>query len=223
MYREAVIFGSSWLPERSTAGYQQRSWQYNQHDVPDFWSDKTFTQDIMERYPLTILLTSCPPRYHLDGDRLDPHHGNLSLLRELWRTTPTLHVFNHPSAAGQASLYWSRAQQAYEDAWLGTELQDDHSSKEAFDKDVNLFMRKGKKAPLRLKLLTERDMFDAVRELFSFGDWKDLFIVLVFGFLGLFTHRIGRLRGAKMTKLVNASMQYDEEGEVIGPIQVVQI
>jgi hypothetical protein len=178
----------------------------------------------MDKYPVLILLTSYPPRYHLDGNRIDPHHGTFSLLRELWRTTPTLHVFNYVArAAGQTSLYWNRAQQAYEDAWLGAEWQDYHSREEASNKDVALVMRKGSEARLRLKLLPERDMFDTFWEVFSLGAWKDFFIVLIFGLLGLFSHRFGRMRGGKMTKLVNASMQYDDEGNVVGPIQIVQI
>ncbi|KAF2657146.1 hypothetical protein K491DRAFT_691349 [Lophiostoma macrostomum CBS 122681] len=224
MYRRAVIFGSPWTPTRRFPGVRQLSWQYSHHDSPTFWNDKTFTPEIMEKYPLSILLTSCPPRYHLDGDSIDPHHGNFSLLRELWRTTPTLHVFNNvPNAAGQTTLYWNRAQQAYEDAWYGTEWQDFYSREAALDKDIDQVVQEGSKARLRLKMLVEKDIRDTLRELFSLGAWKDLFLVLIFGLLGLFTHRIGKLRGEKKTQLVNASVRFDQEGEVEGTIQVVQV
>ncbi|MCJ1253565.1 hypothetical protein MMC24_001377 [Lignoscripta atroalba] len=71
------IYGSPWTRQHGNWAFQ-----YPAHG--DFWSRKL-------PLDVDILITHMPPRFHLDIDGL----GDESLLRELWRTRPALHVFGH--------------------------------------------------------------------------------------------------------------------------------
>ena len=57
-----------------------------------------------------VLITHTPPRYHLDINL-----GCLSLLKEIWRVKPRLHVFGHiHSGHGREAVFWDEGQRAYE-------------------------------------------------------------------------------------------------------------
>jgi hypothetical protein len=70
-----------------------------------------------------ILVTHTPPAYHLDLGL-----GCPSLLKEIWRVQPKLHVFGHVHCGrGMQPVYWDDCQRAYErlqrrEPWLVSKL-----------------------------------------------------------------------------------------------------
>lgn len=95
--RSIKIFGSPYSPKHGNWGFQYPRGL-------DVWSD------IVPR-DVDILVTHAPPRAHLDLG-----FGCEHLLRALWRTRPTLHVFGHVHEGyGQDWLHFDELQRAYED------------------------------------------------------------------------------------------------------------
>lgn len=83
------------------------SFQYQEDASP--WANR-IPQDT------DVLITHTPPKYHLDLNL-----GCASLLTEIWRVKPRLHIFGHiHSGHGKESLFWDDTQSAYEDAMAKT-------------------------------------------------------------------------------------------------------
>ena len=100
--RKLMIYGSPQIPE---CGGEEHAFQYRRQD--DAWSG-TLPKDV------DVLVTHTPPRWHLD---LPGGIGCDFLLKEVWRVKPELHVFGHVHAGhGNQTVYWDRAQEAYEKA-----------------------------------------------------------------------------------------------------------
>ncbi|KAL8706301.1 MAG: hypothetical protein Q9201_000620 [Fulgogasparrea decipioides] len=97
--RQINFYGAPQIPE---IGPQEFAFQYPRQQ--DTWSDTI--------PPSTdILITHTPPRHHLDLHGL----GCGSLLKEVWRVRPKVHVFGHVHAAyGRESAFWDEGQRAYE-------------------------------------------------------------------------------------------------------------
>lgn len=63
-----------------------------------------------------VLITHTPPRYHLDLNM-----GCASLLAEIWRVKPRLHVFGHiHSGHGREAVFWDEGQASYEQVKIKT-------------------------------------------------------------------------------------------------------
>lgn len=95
--RSLEIYGAPGIPEIGKG----HAFQYTPDSSP-------FTN----RVPMTtdILVTHTPPATHLDIGL-----GCPSLLREIWRVKPRLHVFGHVhSGHGREAVYWDRGQAAFE-------------------------------------------------------------------------------------------------------------
>ncbi|KAH8802806.1 Metallo-dependent phosphatase-like protein [Xylogone sp. PMI_703] len=96
--RKLNIFGSPYIPQ---CGGSDFAFQYNRGT--DHWKNH-IPRDT------DVLITHGPPRYHLDLGI-----GCASLLEEIWRVRPRLHVFGHVhSGHGQQSVFWDEGQRAYE-------------------------------------------------------------------------------------------------------------
>ncbi|EPS39095.1 hypothetical protein H072_7103 [Dactylellina haptotyla CBS 200.50] len=94
--RAVKIYGNPWTPKQGNSAFQ-----YPRHE--NFYENKI-------PLDVDILVTHGPPRHHLDN-----HAGCVSLLQEIWRVRPKLHVFGHIHAArGQTLLYYSSLQKYYE-------------------------------------------------------------------------------------------------------------
>lgn len=77
------------------------SFQYPRHLAP--WENR-IPRDT------DILITHSPPRHHLDINL-----GCRSLLDEIWKVKPRLHVFGHiHSGHGREAVFWDKGQEAYE-------------------------------------------------------------------------------------------------------------
>lgn len=75
--------------------------QYTEDEAP--WKDR-IPRDI------DVLITHTPPKYHLDVNL-----GCPSLLSEIWRVKPRLHIFGHVhSGHGRESIFWDEGQASYE-------------------------------------------------------------------------------------------------------------
>jgi hypothetical protein len=75
--------------------------QYKPEDAP--WNNR-IPKDT------DVLITHTPPKYHLDLNL-----GCASLLSEIWKVKPRLHVFGHiHSGHGRESIFWDDGQAAYE-------------------------------------------------------------------------------------------------------------
>ncbi|KAL2065720.1 hypothetical protein VTL71DRAFT_3390 [Oculimacula yallundae] len=96
--RKLNFYGAPRIPE---CGGSEMAFQYNRSQDP--WAN----QIPMET---DVLITHTPPRYHLDLNL-----GCASLLKEIWRVKPRLHVFGHiHSGHGRESVFWDEGQAAYE-------------------------------------------------------------------------------------------------------------
>ncbi|KAI9731102.1 MAG: hypothetical protein M1818_007959 [Claussenomyces sp. TS43310] len=96
--RTLNIYGAADIPQ---CGGSDFAFQYRR-DLPP-WTN---------RIPIStdVLITHTPPRYHLDLDL-----GCSSLLEEIWRVKPRLHVFGHVhSGHGRETVFWDPGQAAYE-------------------------------------------------------------------------------------------------------------
>ncbi|PHH55706.1 putative rhamnogalacturonate lyase C [Ceratocystis fimbriata CBS 114723] len=96
--RKLVVFGAPDLPY---LGGDNNAFQYHPPDAP--WAG-------LVPLETDILVTHTPPKSHLDLGL-----GCPSLLREVWRTRPRLHVFGHVHwGAGREAVFFDAAQQSYE-------------------------------------------------------------------------------------------------------------
>ncbi|KAK6504698.1 hypothetical protein TWF481_006637 [Arthrobotrys musiformis] len=94
--RAVKIYGNPSSPKHGTSTFQ-----YPRSD--DFWRNKA-------PEGVDILITHCPPRHHLDS-----HAGCASLIEEIWRVRPQLHVFGHiHSGRGTKVLEYDQFQRSYE-------------------------------------------------------------------------------------------------------------
>ena len=101
--RQLVVTGCPFIPR---CGGAEHAFQYERG--PD--GDQVWKEAI--RKDTDILVTHTPPQWHLD---LPKGMGCSSLLRELWRVKPKLHVFGHiHEGSGRSYAPWSPAQAAYE-------------------------------------------------------------------------------------------------------------
>ncbi|KXJ90169.1 Metallo-dependent phosphatase-like protein [Microdochium bolleyi] len=95
--RRLTIYGSPLSPRHG-------NWAFQYSRDQDIWA-KRVPDDT------DILVTHSPPRAHLDLGRL----GCESLLRELWRVHPALHIFGHVHAGyGEEAAFFDEVQSAYE-------------------------------------------------------------------------------------------------------------
>ena len=102
--RKFNIYGSPWTRKQGNWSFQYPS------TTTDFWTSKI---------PLEtdILITHMAPRFHLDVDGW----GDRSLLRELPRIRPLLHVFGHFHAGyGKEYVVFDAFERAYEAARVGS-------------------------------------------------------------------------------------------------------
>ncbi|RFU33680.1 hypothetical protein B7463_g2702, partial [Scytalidium lignicola] len=91
--RKLNVFGSPYIPQCGGSDFAGT----------DHWKDQ-IPRDT------DVLITHGPPRYHLDLGI-----GCTSLLEEIWRVRPRLHVFGHVhSGHGQQAVFWDEGQRAYE-------------------------------------------------------------------------------------------------------------
>jgi predicted phosphohydrolase len=96
--RKLNFYGAPDIPQ---CGGSSFAFQY-QRDTP------TWTNRIPRE--TDVLITHTPPRYHLDLNL-----GCSSLLQEIWRVRPRLHVFGHiHSGHGREAVFWDEGQLAYE-------------------------------------------------------------------------------------------------------------
>ncbi|KAL5615228.1 hypothetical protein BROUX41_005284 [Berkeleyomyces rouxiae] len=96
--RKLVVFGAPDLPY---LGGENNAFQYHPQDAP--WAGLVPPET-------DILVTHTPPKSHLDLGL-----GCPSLLREVWRTRPRLHVFGHVHwGAGREAVFYDAAQSSYE-------------------------------------------------------------------------------------------------------------
>ncbi|KAJ6260156.1 rhamnogalacturonate lyase [Drechslerella dactyloides] len=94
--RPVKVYGNPWTPK-------QGNWAFQYLRSEDFWKDK-IPADV------DILVTHGPPRHYLDN-----HAGCISLLQDIWRVRPKLHVFGHiHSARGYHVLDFTPIQKKYE-------------------------------------------------------------------------------------------------------------
>ncbi|KAK4204096.1 Metallo-dependent phosphatase-like protein [Triangularia verruculosa] len=102
--RKLNIYGSPWIPR---CGGNDFAFQYLREKAP--WEGKIPVET-------DVLVTHCPPKGHRDL-----HLGCPSLLSELWRVKPKVHVFGHVHhGAGVESLFFDECQAAYESLLLRT-------------------------------------------------------------------------------------------------------
>ena len=109
--RELKIYGA---PQTPTAKRDDHAFRYSEGS--DAWSD-TVPADV------DILVTHCPPKYHLD---LPAALGCNDLLKEVWRVQPPMHVFGHIHAGktefvgsltgGKQLARWDDSQRSLEHA-----------------------------------------------------------------------------------------------------------
>ena len=72
-------------------------------------ADKSFWKDKIPS-GVDVLITHTPPQHHLDLNK-----GCPSLLAEVWKAKPRLHVFGHVhSGHGQEPVYWDGGQASFE-------------------------------------------------------------------------------------------------------------
>ncbi|KAH8587598.1 Metallo-dependent phosphatase-like protein [Bisporella sp. PMI_857] len=96
--RKLNFYGSPGIPQ---IGGLEHAFQY-QANV-NFWSNRIPKET-------DVLITHTPPKHHLDLSM-----GCPSLLSEVWRVQPRLHVFGHVhSGHGKEAVYWDEGQLAYE-------------------------------------------------------------------------------------------------------------
>ena len=101
--RTLNIYGSPWTKK-------QGNWAFQYDSARNFWTS---------RIPIEtdIVVTHMPPRFHLDIDGW----GDESLLRELQRIRPLLHVFGHFHAGyGRDYVVFDAFERAYEAARIGS-------------------------------------------------------------------------------------------------------
>ncbi|KAI9652053.1 MAG: hypothetical protein M1831_007245 [Alyxoria varia] len=101
--RRLVVTGCPSIPR---CGGPEHAFQYERGlEGEQIWKDTI-------RIDTDILVTHTPPQWHLDLPR---GMGCSSLLQELWRVKPKLHVFGHVhEGSGKSNVWWSPAQEAYE-------------------------------------------------------------------------------------------------------------
>ncbi|KAF3180485.1 hypothetical protein TWF225_001501 [Orbilia oligospora] len=94
--RAVKIYGNPSSPKHGTSTFQYPRSEY-------FWKNKV-PEDV------DILVTHAPPRYHLDSNA-----GCASLIQEIWRVRPKLHIFGHiHSGRGTEVLAYDQFQRCYE-------------------------------------------------------------------------------------------------------------
>lgn len=98
--RQLTFYGAPQIPQ---CGPKEFAFQYRKDG--DAWSG-TIPKDT------DVLITHTPPRHHLD---LPQGLGCDSLLKEMWKVRPKVHVFGHVHAGyGSESVFWDEAQRAHE-------------------------------------------------------------------------------------------------------------
>ncbi|KAK8910948.1 hypothetical protein QC760_000021 [Botrytis cinerea] len=96
--RKLKVYGSPDIPQ---CGGSDFAFQYQRHLAP--WENR-IPKDT------DVLITHSPPRHHLDINL-----GCKSLLEEIWKVKPRLHVFGHiHSGHGREAVFWDKGQEAYE-------------------------------------------------------------------------------------------------------------
>ncbi|KAL3420140.1 rhamnogalacturonate lyase C 5 [Phlyctema vagabunda] len=96
--RKLNLYGAADIPE---CGGSDNAFQYARGLDP--WKNRIPKET-------DVLITHTPPQYHLDLSL-----GCASLLEEIWRVRPRLHVFGHVhSGHGRESVFWDKGQLAYE-------------------------------------------------------------------------------------------------------------
>ena len=178
--RELKIYGA---PHTPTAKRDDHAFRYI--EGTDAWSD-TVPADV------DVLVTHCPPKYHLD---LPATLGCDSLLGEVWRVQPTLHVFGHIHAgktefvgsltAGKEIARWDNSQRTLEHA------------------------------------LSRSDGF--FRGLLDPRSWLDVIRVCFYGISGVLWERLMGGDSPQPTIMVLGSLMYNNTGKLGNPALVVEI
>lgn len=102
--RSINFYGNPW-----TLNHGNRIFQYKPHQ--DTWTSNA-PQEV------DVFVTHTPPKYHLDLNG----YGEDSLLKELWRVRPALHVFGHIHGGyGQEVLTYDGFEASYESILRGSE------------------------------------------------------------------------------------------------------
>ncbi|KAI1498721.1 calcineurin-like phosphoesterase [Biscogniauxia marginata] len=96
--RRLKVYGAPHVPE---CGGPENAFQYTAQQNP--WNDNI-------PIDTDILITHTPPRHHLDLSL-----GCPTLLREVWRKKPKVHVFGHVHwGRGTQPVFWDECQKSYE-------------------------------------------------------------------------------------------------------------
>jgi len=117
------------------------------------------------------------------------------LLNEVWRVRPALHVFGHVHAGKSDTLGWLKG------------------GKEVVRWD------EGQKCLERT--LARPD--GLVRELLNPRNWLDVMMVLAYGVMGLVWDHVWGGGQGRATLMVNASLMFNNTGELRNPPQVIDI
>ncbi|KAK4181909.1 Metallo-dependent phosphatase-like protein [Triangularia setosa] len=116
--RKLNVFGSGWVPR---CGGDDFAFQYDPAEKAP-WEGRIPVET-------DVLVTHCPPKGHRDL-----LVGCPSLLSELWRVKPKLHVFGHVHhGAGVESVFFDECQAAYESLLLRTTMTDRNALKRWWD------------------------------------------------------------------------------------------
>ena len=178
--RQLKIYGA---PQTPTDKRDDHAFRYQRGF--DAWSD-TIPADV------DVLVTHSPPKYHLD---LPVALGCESLLEEVWRVQPALHIFGHVHAGktdfvgrlkgGKEIARWDDSQRRLENA------------------------------------LSRPDGF--FRGLIDPRSWLDVVRVCFYGISGILWERLMGGEGPQPTTMVLASLMYNSTGVLENPAQVVDI
>jgi len=88
-------------PDIPFLGGVEHAFQYKEEDAP--WEGR-IPRDT------DVVITHTPPKYHMDLGK-----GCPSLLSEIWRVRPRLHVFGHVhSGHGREAVFWDDGQASFE-------------------------------------------------------------------------------------------------------------
>ena len=178
--RELKIYGA---PQTPTSKRDDHAFRYPEGS--DAWSD-TIPRDV------DVLVTHTPPQYHLD---LPAALGCESLLAEVWKVQPTLHIFGHIHAgkrdfvgelkSGREIARWDNSQRCLEQA-------------------------------LRRPDGVFRGLLDP-------RSWLDIMKVCFYGLSGVLWERLMGGDYPQPTIMVLASLMYNNTGVLGNPPQVVDI
>ncbi|KAI9760150.1 MAG: hypothetical protein M4579_001870 [Chaenotheca gracillima] len=201
--RRINIYGAPQIPR---CGPSDFAFQYDE-DSEDEWTD-TVPEET------DVLVTHTPPRFHRD---LPAGLGCASLLNEIWRVRPTLHVCGHiHSAHGREDLWWDNGQRAYERVCARRRKRRVLTPAEP---------ESGKKQMLLLRWAAA--MTEVARafliDAFDVASWLDGIRVVWYGVKGFLWSRVWQGANTSGSILINASLTYQNTQVLGNPVQIVDI